>query len=256
MNLNRRDFLRLATTGLATGALQPYSTARAAGPFSASRIKALAFDAFPIFDPRSVFALAEQLFPGNGVELSNEWRTRQFEYTWLRVATQRYVDFWQVTGDALEFAALKLKTPLGAQERNRLMNAYLELRLWPDVMPVLSSLKKLGYRLTLLSNFTPAMLDSNLKRNSLNDLIDKALSTDQVKTYKPDPRAYALGIDSLKLDKEEVLFVAFAGWDAAGAKLFGYPTFWMNRQKLPNEKLGATPDGTGESMKDLLQFLR
>ena len=99
------------------------------------------------------------------------------------------------------------------------------------------------------------MLEANMKSAGLVGTFEQVLSTDQVKTYKPDPRAYQLGMDSLKLRREEILFVAFAGWDAAGAKLFGYPTFWLNRQKLPPEQLDATPDGAGESFGQLLQFL-
>ena len=99
------------------------------------------------------------------------------------------------------------------------------------------------------------MLASNIKHNDLANTFEHALSTDPAKTFKPDPRAYQVGIDSLKLRRDEVLFVAFAGWDAAGAKQFGYPTFWMNRQKLPMEELGVVPDGTGESMKELVQFV-
>ena len=91
-----------------------------------TKIKAIAFDAFPIFDPRPVFALAEELFPGNGLALSDEWRTRQFEYTWLRVVVQRYADFWQVTDDALIFAANKLKLDLNAEKREKLMSGYLK----------------------------------------------------------------------------------------------------------------------------------
>jgi 2-haloacid dehalogenase len=135
------------------------------------------------------------------------------------------------------------------------MNAYLELKPWPDVMPALSSLKKSGLRLAFLSNFTLGMLNANIKSAGLTGLFEKVLSTDQAKTYKPDPRAYQLGMDSLKLRREEILFVAFAGWDAAGAKLFGYPTFWVNRQKLPMEKLEANPDGVGESLTQLVQFI-
>jgi 2-haloacid dehalogenase len=86
-------------------------------------------------------------------------------------------------------------------------------------------------------------------------MFEQVLSTDQAKTYKPDPRAYQLGVDALKLKREEILFVAFAGWDAAGAKLFGYPTFWVNRQKLPMEKMDATPDGMGDTLTQLVQFL-
>src|SRR5262249_24123899 len=158
------------------------------------------------FDPRSIFALVEQLFPGKGTELSNEWRTRQFEYTWLRVANGHYVDFWQVTEDALQFAARKLNLQIDAKAWEKLMKAYLELKVWPDVMPVLSSLKKSRYRLAFLSNFTSAMLESNIRRNELTDLFEKIISTDQAKTYKPDPRAYQLGLDSLRLKKEEILF--------------------------------------------------
>ena len=218
-------------------------------------VQAIAFDAFPIFDPRPVFVLVDRLFPGRGAELSNEWRTRQFEYTWLRVAAQHYADFWQITEDALKFAAAKLNLELSQHDRHKLMSAYLELKPWPDVIPALSSLKKLGLRLAFLSNFTLGMLNSNVKSAGLTGLFEHVLSTDQAKTYKPDPRAYKLAMDSLKLRREEILFVAFAGWDAAGAKLFGYPTFWVNRQKLPVENLGATPDGVGESLTQLIQFI-
>src|SRR5277367_1316317 len=120
--LGRRDFLRLTTASLATGLL-------AAAPFANasanSRIKAIAFDAFPIFDPRPVFALAEEFFPGRGTELSNEWRTRQFEYTWLRTVSGSYVDFWHVTQDALHYAAKKVKIGMSQQQVSQLMDGYL-----------------------------------------------------------------------------------------------------------------------------------
>jgi len=222
---------------------------------SRSKIKAIAFDPFPIFDPRPVFSLAERLYPGKGGDLSNEWRTRQFEYTWLRVAAQRYADFWQVTQDALEFAADKLNLKLDRKQRDELMTAYLELKTWPDVMPALASLKSSGFRLAFLSNFTPRMLDANIEHAGLTGLFEQVLSTDQVKTYKPDLRAYELGTDVLKLPRQEILFVAFAGWDAAGAKSFGYPTFWVNRQKSPAERLDAVPDGAVESLTQLHRFL-
>jgi 2-haloacid dehalogenase len=253
MFLTRRHFLSLAASGivggfLPLGALADEQAAR-------TRIKAVAFDAFPIFDPRPVFALAEQLFPGHGRELSDEWRTRQFEYTWLRVTAHDYADFWQVTRDALEFAAAKLKLDLPADKRDTLMNAYLALKSWPDVMPALATLKKSGLRLAILSNLTPIMLAANIKSAGLTGLFEHVLSTDQAQTYKPDPRAYQLGPDALGLKKEEILFAAFAGWDAAGAKLFGYPTFWVNRQQQPPEQLDAVPDGSGGTLADLVRFL-
>jgi len=253
--LNRRKFIALGAAGAALSTMPSIPKLFADEPFSKSRIKAIAFDAFPIFDPRPVFALVEKLFPAKGAELARRWRMRQFEYTWLRATAQKYADFWRVTQDALEFAAEELNLTLGREQRGELMNAYLELPLWSDVLPVLASLKKANFRLAFLSNFTLRMLEANIKRSELTGFIEQALSTDAAKTYKPDPRAYQLGIDALKLERQEILFVAFAGWDAAGAKLFGYPTFWVNRQKLPVEKLDATPDGSGDSLAQLAQFL-
>jgi 2-haloacid dehalogenase len=220
-----------------------------------SLIKAIAFDAFPVFDPRTVFTLCESLFPGRGAELGNAWRTRQFEYTWLRSMSQRYADFWQVTEDSLIFAAKLTKIDLTAEKRDQLMHSFLELKAWPDVPQALKKLKESGLRLAFLSNFTPMMLQTNIKNSALGDMFEQFLSTDQAKTYKPDHRAYALGVDALKLKKDEILFVAFAGWDAAGAKSFGYPTYWMNRMNLPQEELDTTPDATGTGMADLISYL-
>lgn len=218
-------------------------------------IKAIAFDAFVIFDPRPLVGLAEQLFPGKGEDLSNQWRTRQFEYTWLRVTAKRYVDFWQVTEEALEFAAEAVQLELTREKRDRLMNAFLELNAWPEVMPALQALARSSFRLALLANLTPAMLAANITHAGLTGIFEQALSTDQVKTYKPDPAAYQLGIDVLHLKRDEIRFVAFGGWDAAGAKSFGYPTFWVNRLNLPSERLGFEPDGTGKTLDDLIVYL-
>jgi 2-haloacid dehalogenase len=219
-------------------------------------IKAIAFDAFPIFDPRPILARAEALFPGQGAELSNAWRTRQFEYTWLRTVSQRYADFWQVTEDALVFAGNMLKLDLSREKRQHLMAAYLELKAWPDVLPALRSLREAGLRLAFLSNFTPRMLEAAIRSAGLEGLFEHLLSTDQVQTYKPDPRAYQMGLEALRLNREAIVFVAFAGWDAAGAKWFGYPTFWVNRLNLPVEELGIAPDATGGNLADLVNVLR
>src|ERR1700751_5584832 len=152
MTSDRRDFLgRMAVSGLA---LQSFAN-KAAG--SRSNIKAVAFDGFPILDPRPVFALVEELYPKRGVELSNLWRTRQFEYTWLRTMSRRYSDFWQVTDDALVFATKALKLELTPEKHARLMDAYLKLRCWPEVPAALGSLKKAGIQLAFLSNLTVKM---------------------------------------------------------------------------------------------------
>ncbi|MGZ4841189.1 MAG: haloacid dehalogenase type II [Candidatus Angelobacter sp.] len=253
--MNRREFMALTASGLASCALGMRSGNTGRDQAPKTKIKAIAFDAFPIFDPRPVFALAEELFPGNGTALSDGWRTRQFEYTWLRVVAQRYVNFWQVTEDALVFATNKLKLDLSAEKREKLMSGYLNLKAWPDVPPALSALKKSGLRLALLSNFTQHMLQTNIKSAGLPGIFEEVISTDQARTFKPDPRAYRLGIESLGLQRNQILFAAFAGWDAAGARLFGYPTFWVNRLKAPAEELDAVPDASGGSLLDLVQFL-
>ena len=253
--MDRRRFEVLATGCLASSLLGSRSERSCVAEATKSKIRAIAFDAFPIFDPRPVSALAEELYPGRGSTLSDEWRVRQFEYTWLRTAAGRYTDFWHVSQDALVFAANKVNLLLTPEKRERLMNAYLELAVWPDAPPALHQLKKTGFRLVFLSNLTSRMLAANVKRAGLDGLFELALSTDPVKTYKPDPRGYQLGVDALKLKREEILFAAFAGWDAAGAKLFGYPTFWVNRLKLTAEELGAVPDASGDSLTQLVQFL-
>ena len=250
--MDRREFLNLAAVGIGTGLLAPTSGAWAD---ARSRIKGIAFDAFPILDPRPVFVLAEKLFPGKGAELGNAWRTRQFEYQWLRVLTRQYADFWQATEDALVFSCELLKLDLPAKKRDQLMDAYLQLEAWPDAPQVLRSLKNAGMRLAFLSNATPKILDAGIKNSGLDGVFEQVLSTDKIKTYKPDPRAYQMAIEAFNLKREEILFVPFAGWDAAGAKAFGYTTFWVDRLNLPAERLGAVPDAVGRNLVDLQRWL-
>ncbi len=148
--LDRRDFLGLIT-GAVAGTVARAVPVPAAGAHGL-RLQAVAFDAFAIFDPRPIVTLAEELFPGKGSELSNLWRTRQFEYTWIRTAAGRYEDFLQVTEDGLIFAARTLKLDLEHQMRSQLMDAYSNLGPWPDVPEAMRSLKAAGLRLALLSN--------------------------------------------------------------------------------------------------------
>ena len=252
MRLNRREFLHLTGRGVVASAFLSPITALAA---KQSQVKAVAFDALAIFDPRPVFNLVETLFPGKGIELSNAWRTRQFEYQWLRAFATRYADFWQTTEDALAFAAKLVNLEMTPEKREQLMQAYLRLKAWPEVPLVLHSLQETGIRLAFLSNMTVKMLEAGIENASLKGIFEHILSTDLLRTYKPDPRAYQLAIDAFKLKREEILFVAFAGWDAAGAKWFGYPTFWVNRLALPEEELGVTPDATGHDLTNLVSFV-
>jgi len=207
-----------------------------------------------VIDARPVFARVEEMFPDKGAELSAAWRTRQFEYTWLRTLGGQYADFWHVTEDALVFAAKSIKLELSPERRDRLMQTYLELKAWPDVLPALRQLRDAGLRMAFLSNLTAPMLDAVVRNSGLEGLFEDHLSTDRVQAFKPDSRAYQMGLDAFGLKKEEIVFAAFAGWDAAGAKWFGYPTFWVNRANAGLEELGVAPDGTGTGLNDLVAF--
>jgi 2-haloacid dehalogenase len=230
-------------------------TSEVAAAQSRSAIEAVAFDAFAIFDPRSVFRLAEELFPGRGAQLSDEWRTRQFEYTWLHNSMHRYTDFWQVTQDALAYAARQTKVNLSPAQNSQLMSAFLQLKPWPDVAAALETLRKRGLRLAILSNMTSAMMQGCVKASSFETMFEFQLSTDRVKAFKPDPDSYNMALEAFHLQKRQIAFVAFGGWDAAGAKAFGYPTYWVNRLDVPAEELGVSADASGHDLSALPSFL-
>jgi 2-haloacid dehalogenase len=249
---NRRQFLGNAAAFVTASALRPSAATAQAGH---SRIKAVAFDAFAIFDTGSVVRLMEEVVPGRGEELCNRWRVRQFEYTWLRNSMHRYADFWHVTQDALNYAAEQSKVQLNPQQKVLLTSAYLQLKPWPDVIGVLKTLQNRGIRMALLANLTPGMLQSCVTHSSLGFLFEFQLSTDRVKVFKPDPATYDMGLNAFHLDKHEIAFVAFGGWDAAGAKAFGYPTYWVNRLDLPAEQLGEFADATHNDLTQLPNFI-
>jgi 2-haloacid dehalogenase len=252
MPISRRGFLSVATIGAAMSVLAP---GRVSSTAAVPRIKALAFDAFAILDPRPIFERAERLFPGKGVELSNTWRIRQFEYQWLRALSGHYADFWRTTEDALVFSANTLKLELPLEKRDQLMAEYLKLKVWPDVPSTLRWLSAAGIRLALLSNATSTILNAGIRNSELDGAFEHVLSTDSLGVYKPDPRAYQMAVDAFGLGREDIGFVAFAGWDVAGAKWFGYPTFWANRLNVPLEALGVVPDATGGTLAELVAFL-
>lgn len=251
MQMNRRALLTHAVAGAMATSLP--SLVRASG--ESKKIKAIAFDAFPIFDPRPIFQTCERVFPGHGTEFAQLWRTRQFEYQWLRALGGRYANFWDATRDALIFAASSLRLEITSQQCDAIMNGFLQLVAWPDVKPALQHLSKLGIKFAFLSNATSEVLNAGIAHSQLDGLFDAVISTDRIRTYKPDPRAYQLGVDVLGVVKEEMLFVAFAGWDVAGAKWFGYPTFWNNRQGVAREQLSAEADAVGVTLTDLVAYV-
>jgi 2-haloacid dehalogenase len=218
-------------------------------------VNAIAFDGFPIIDPTPVAKRAEAMFPGKGAALLNAWRTRQFEYTWLRTLGGAYVDFWQVTREALVFAFTSMGLRTADSATDDLMQTYLELKAWDDVRPALEALKMAGIRMAFLSNFTAPMLSAAIDNSGLHGFFEEHLSTDRVRAFKPDRRAYQMGIEALRVPPEGIVFCAAAGWDVAGAKWFGYRTFWVNRSSQPAEELGVRADGAGAGMADLVRFV-
>ncbi|BAU51935.1 haloacid dehalogenase type II [Mucilaginibacter gotjawali] len=253
---SRRGFITTTVAGLIAAQIPLTAGASGKGPRSNGMKKAVLFDGFVIFNPAPVFALASELLGAKSDELVALWRTRQFEYSWLLTAAGQYRDFWQVTEDALTYAAAKTGIVIPAGYKARLMNAYLNLDIWPDVVPGLETLKNMNISLSFLSNFTVDMLQSSLKKNNIGQYFDHLLSTDEVRAFKPGPAAYQMGTRTLKLPKNEIVFAAFGGWDACGAKFFGYPTFWVNRGDSTAEELGVSADGVGRSLPDLIAYIK
>lgn len=215
---------------------------------------AVAFDYFVLFNPDSVITEVDRVVPGRARAFVDLWRTRQFEYSWLRSIMRQYVDFFAVTEDALVFAANTMHVTLTDAQRRQLMDAYLHLEPWPDTAAALRRLQAANVRIVTLANFSPMMLRANADHAGLSPLFDALISTDENRTYKPDPRAYELGVTRLRLPKQDIVFAAFGGWDAVGAKSFGYPTVWVNRFNQPPEQLTMAPDRTVRDLDGLLEF--
>lgn len=205
-------------------------------------IAACVFDAYgTLFD---VGAAAERLEGALGEAwrpLADVWRSKQLEYAWLRSLMGRHADFWQVTGEALDYAMRRLGVEDAALRRG-LMDLYLELPPYPDVKAALTRLKAGGVELAILSNGSPTMLKSATESAGLADLFDAVLSAEEVGVYKPHPSVYRLAVDRLGVPPERICFCSSNAWDASGAKAFGYAVVWCNRSGLPPENLLEPPD--------------
>ncbi|VTR96287.1 haloacid dehalogenase : Haloacetate dehalogenase OS=Sorangium cellulosum (strain So ce56) GN=had PE=4 SV=1: HAD_2 [Gemmata massiliana] len=247
-------FVLLTALVLPTGCSEK-KPAEPAPAQASPRFKAVAFDYFVIFNANSVVPAVEKAFPGRGAEFTKAWRGKQFEYGFLRSIVNKHADFFKVTEDALVYTAQAMKLDLTPEKRASLMDAYLNLEPWPDAAESLRKLRAAGVRIITIANFSPKMLKANADHAKITDLFDELLSTEVNGTYKPDPKAYALGMEHLKLKKDEIVFAAFGGWDAYGAKSFGYTTYWVNRFHLPPEELDAKPDATSNDMAGLVKFV-
>jgi 2-haloacid dehalogenase len=208
----------------------------------ANAIAALVFDAYgTLFDVHSVTQLAERRFPGKGAPLSQAWRAKQLEYTWLLSLMGRYRHFNHVTRDALDYACAALKLDAGEGDKQALMQAYRELATFPEVHAALAQLGATR-KLAILSNGHPDMLDAVVRHNGLETRLAAWLSVDGAGIFKPHPSVYQVAVDALGVPQERIGFVSSNGWDAQGAKSFGMRTIWVNRGGAPLDGLGFPPD--------------
>jgi len=216
--------------------------------------RAYIFDAYgTLFDVHSVIE-AGRAVSTDPQALSNLWRQKQLEYTWLRSLMGRYEDFWAVTEDALRFALRRLGITASEANIETLMDAYLSLLPFPEVTAALARLE--GAPLGILSNGSPRMLEAAVRSSGLRALLQHVLSVVAVKVYKPSPKVYELGPRAFGVAAREMLFVSSNAWDVAGAKAFGYLTCWCNRAKAPMEALGVTPDYEVERLDQIPETLR
>lgn len=214
-------------------------------------IKACVFDAYgTLFDHTSAALRYKQMLGDKREPFARLWREKQLQYTWLRSLQNRYADFWQVTGDALDFAmeALGLTS---AELRENLMNTFLALDTFPEVAETLRCLRSMGLKIAILSNGTPEMLERAVVNTHLEDLFDAVLSVEEAGVYKPHPSVYKLAVDHLSLDCKEILFLSSNAWDAYAASAFGMRVVWCNRYGQNPERLPGRPDHEIKTLDEL-----
>ena len=191
-------------------------------------IKAVVFDAYgTLYDVQSVADVTEDAFPGYGEIITQVWRIKQLEYTWLRSLMQRYQDFSEVTRDSLAYTLGSLGLQYDDDTFARIIDKYLHLDLYPDALAALSAMK--DRKLAILSNGSPDMLDALVRNSGLDRTLDAVISVDAKKLFKPNPEAYALIEEVLHVPPAEVLFISANPWDACGAKAFGLNVAWIER---------------------------
>lgn len=205
-------------------------------------VEALVFDAYgTLYDVASVTALCDRHFPGHGARISEIWRQKQLEYTWLTSLMERYRDFWQITAAGLRHACGALELDLNEDVFREIMENYLELAPYAEVPAALEHLSG-KISLAILSNGSPEMLLKVTQHNGFNKFISEVLSVHELSIFKPAPQVYGLAVKKLGIAKENIGFVSSNAWDAAGAKSFGFQVFWINRFNRAPEELDLPPD--------------
>ena len=214
-------------------------------------IKVCIFDAYgTLFDVHSAVGRYRDRLADKADAVSATWRTKQLEYTWMRSLMQRYVDFWQVTGDGLDYA-LDAHGVDDAGLRADLMNAYLGLDCYAEVPDALLELKEAGVRTAILSNGSPRMLAAAVASSGLGAVLDAVLSVDKLGIYKPHPSVYQLALDAFDVGRREICFQSSNAWDAAAAATFGFHVAWVNRFAQAPERLPDDPDVELKTLEEL-----
>ena len=218
------------------------------------KIKVIIFDAYgTLFDVNSAAEKCKEKIGDKWESFANYWRTTQLEYTWLRSLMKRHKDFWQVTEDSLDKSLLAFK--IDPNMRSELLNLYKILKTFPEVKEVLKNLKEKKYKISILSNGTPDLLDALVKSNDLEKMFDDIFSIEEVGIYKPDAKVYDMPIKKYKVEKNEVAFLSANTWDVSGAGNFGFNAIWVNRNKNIFDKLDYIPHNEINNLNELLKLI-
>ena len=215
------------------------------------KTKAVVFDAYgTLFDVNSAAEKCKDKIGSKWEAFSNFWRTTQLEYTWLRSLMRRHKNFWEITEDSLD-KSMKVFN-IDRSMKNELLSLYKILSPYSEVKGVLEDLKKKNFKLAILSNGTPDLLDELVVSNKLNNLFDDLFSIEEVKVYKPDPRVYEIPLKKYNLQNNEITFLSANTWDVSGGGNFGYNSIWVNRNKSEFDILDYQPKNEISNLTQLL----
>ena len=218
------------------------------------KTKAVVFDAYgTLFDVNSAAKKCKDKIGAKWETFANFWRTTQLEYTWLRSLMKRHKNFWDITEDSLD-KSMKVFN-INKNMKNELLSLYKILSTYPEVKKVLQDLKKKNFKLAILSNGTPDLLNELVESNKLNNLFDDLFSIEEVKIYKPDPRVYELPIKKYKIKSDEITFLSANTWDVSGGGNFGYNSIWVNRHNSVFDILDFQPKNEINNLTQLLDIV-
>jgi len=217
-------------------------------------IKAIIFDAYgTLFDVNSAAKKCKEKIGDKWENFANCWRTTQLEYTWLRSLMNRHKDFWQVTEDSLDKSMQTFK--IDSSMRNELLDLYKVLSTFPEVKEVLNKLKEKNYKLAILSNGTPFLLNELVKSNHLDNIFDDIFSIEEVKTYKPHPKVYNIPIKKYQIQKNEVVYLSANTWDVSAGGNYGFNPVWVNRNNSIFDILDYIPKYQIRNLGELLETI-